>query len=152
MAQLTISQLIKMLLFGFVIVLVIYGVSLGFNSYVIPYFKDIGPSTEDPRNLNTQFYETLVAPENVVATLDAKKFFIVDGNKINYFIEDSGIYFKVDFWWDTKAGELIDYKINMDGDYLKKINVGDRVVEYKALVKINGGEVVGSEVYKVTGA
>ena len=42
MAELTINNLIKMIIAGVVIVVVILGIYFGFKNYVIPFFEGIG--------------------------------------------------------------------------------------------------------------
>lgn len=42
MTELTISQIIKIIIILFVIVIVIAGVYLAFKTYVIPYFQGLG--------------------------------------------------------------------------------------------------------------
>jgi len=41
MSELTINQIIKVIIAVFVIVVVVLGVYLGFRHYIIPYFKNL---------------------------------------------------------------------------------------------------------------
>lgn len=46
MAELTINQIIKIIIVVFVIVVVVGGIYLAFKEYIIPYIKGIGFGTE----------------------------------------------------------------------------------------------------------
>ena len=44
MVELTIEQVIKIIIYVFVIIMVVIGIYLAFKNYIIPYFENIGPS------------------------------------------------------------------------------------------------------------
>jgi len=150
MAELTISQLIKMLLFVAVIVVVITGAYLGFRNYVIPYFEDLGPS-ERELDLSTPYYQDLMREENLAGVTVLKEgylyFSVKEGGATfgtSYYLDDGSIYIAEGeyFGFDEEIGE-IDKSSG-------KIKIFDEWLDKDMLLKnIDGGEKIGNEIYKI---
>ena len=157
MTELTTGQIVKIIIAVLVLVVMIGGIIMGFRGYVIPYFKDIGPSEQI--DLTTPYYQELLQDENLVGVVkrDLKYSYIiiriVGSDKKDdwkpttyYFFKDSGeIYKNVEgsnwnpFSWtkDPFAGKIAgDGKIVIEREYIQELEV------------INGAERIGDGIRK----
>ena len=142
--ELTINNLIKMVIAMLVIVLVIAGIYLGMKSYVIPYFSGIG--FEEPKvDINTQFGGELIQDKNLIGRVDKDGFFMYENKKTDLRFKDNKILLFESFlgigWLnpDTKAGT-----IEQDGKL-----VVEPITEYYEI--LNGAYKYGNEIYKIGG-
>ncbi len=112
MSDLTISKLIKMVVGGFVIVVVILGLYFAMTSYVIPFFKGLGFGSEGPGG---EFVgeADVCEEEKLVGSLEKDGellYFKYEGEKTRFYILEDKIY-KDRLGFDQDAGEVVDGKI-----------------------------------------
>ena len=135
--ELTINNLIKMVIAGVVIVIVILGIYFGMRNYVIPYFSGIGFGGED--DIGEIVGEAGVCEgKTPIGILDKRKskggftesFFIYNGKKTNIYFSKEG-YVKINNWGrEDTAGRVNGYEIEIDDKYKK----GDAKVLDGALI------------------
>ena len=136
--ELTINNLIKMVIAVFVIVLIVTGLFIAMKSYVLPYFSGIG--FEEPKvDVNTQFGRELIQEKNLIGRVDSDGFFIYEKRKTDVYFDEGKIKEAVDWWLDDKIGFVgSDGKIELDG-----------ATEYFEVLE--GSYKYGNEIYKVGG-
>jgi hypothetical protein len=110
--ELTTNNLIKMTIAVLVIVLIITGIFIGMRSYIIPYFSGIG--FEEPKiDINTQFGNDLVKPENLIAITKEDsdhEYLWIDNKETLWYFEDGDIMQVEtrlgydDLKWDSEVG------------------------------------------------
>ena len=108
MAELTIDQIIKIVLAVLVLVLVLTGIYMAFSNYIIPYFSDLGPSQEP--DISTPYYQDLIKDDNLIAKTSVDK----DVNFID--VRQGNDFARTDYYFLRKTGKI--YK-NLDGGWLK---------------------------------
>lgn len=146
-AELTVNQIIVMVIAVFVLVIVIVGAGLAFYNYIYPNFK--GYTYEDKRNLDGPYYNSLIKPENVVASTDGQTktpYIILNGQKTKYYFTADRKQIKEATSWYQKnpiVAEIdVDYKIKVSDEYLQKD---------PRLAVIENGELIEREIYKAGG-
>ncbi len=116
MSDLTISKLIKIVMGGFVIVVVILGLYFAMTSYVIPFFEGLGFGSEGPGG---EFVgEADVCEEGkLVGSLerDGKAFYFrYEGERTRFYIRENKVW-RADQWlwsWnDEEFGVVVEGKI-----------------------------------------
>jgi hypothetical protein len=144
--ELTINNLIKMVIAVLVIVVVIGGLFMAMKSYVLPYFAGLG-FEESNLDVNSQFGQELIKDKNRVGRVDSKGFFITLENvETEVYFKDQKVRIKEvgfrgvdEFDLDAKAGT-----IGKDG----RLEV-EPITEYYEI--LNGAYKYGSEIYKIGG-
>jgi hypothetical protein len=142
MSELTTSQIIKIVIGVFVLAIVIIGVAMAWNNYIMPWFK--GYTIEDKRDLSTSFYQNLVNEKNVVAYMDEKGggVLYLNNQKTDYYFTSNKREIKEKMPWYKfdKGVAKVDnnFKINVNGEYLQKDS---------RLSAINGGELINNVIY-----
>ena len=98
MVELTINNIIKMIIAVFVLVAVIGGIYLGFKSYVIPFFDGLGFGGGDGNDNGFEEYKDICEGKAVIGILNPETVMGVDpilrvfyqGSKSNFFISEYG--------------------------------------------------------------
>ncbi len=147
--ELTIGQIIKVVIAALVFVVVVLGVVLGFNSYIVPYFTEIGPSGIE-KNLDTQYYQDLLDDENLVATVvevrgENAHYLNINGEQTNYY-----------FWKENVQKIYEDDYSFWNRDNLIGILDNNGIVDIENpvndnLKSLDGGEKIGRAIYKIGG-
>ena len=143
--ELTINNLIKMVIAVFVIVLIVTGLFIAMKSYVLPYFSGIG--FEEPKiNVNTQFGRELIQEKNLVGRVDSEGFFIYEKKKTDVYFKEGKIEVleKGAFGWDWINPDSEIGLVGNDG----KIELSG-ATEYSDVLE--GSYKYGNEIYKVGG-
>jgi len=152
MTELTTNQIIKIVIAVFVLVIVVAGAYLSLKYYIIPYFRDLGPSEPDV-DASSPFYQECL--KNKVAYLDKGYINIFDkkdsskSKLTEYYVKSIKIYkyntYSAGWGWiadilqrDTEVGII-------ESDGIIKINndLGDA-----DLKELNGATKVNNEICK----
>lgn len=131
MAELTIEQTIKIILGVLVVTAVVISITLGFKSYIIPYFNSFFPSEEI--DTSTPFYQELMKPDNLIASLGS------DGKMITekYYLSRNKIWEKREgVWWnpftykrDPEVGAIDEKQIvHINEAYSKGNYLGESIL------------------------
>jgi len=145
--ELATSEIVKMVIAVFVLIIVIVGAYAGYKYYLVSYFKDLGPSGYKEPDLSSSYYQSLIVESNRVASVentveDVKWIYDKNGGKTFYYFwkETNSIYLDVPFWADKQVGE-----ISSTG----KIKIFDSYTGNSFLSIINNGERVRGQIYKM---
>ena len=145
MAELTINQLIKIVIALIVMIIIILGIYAGVRYYIIPYFSGIG--FEEPKvDINTQFGRELIQEKNLIGRVDSEGFFIYENKKTDLYFEEGEIKIKEYGWfgWDKLNPDESAGIVGNDG----KLEVKEITQYYSVL---NGAYKYGNEIYKIGG-
>ncbi len=141
MSELTISNVIKMIVAILVIAVVVLGVYFGFTNYVIPFFKGLGfgDGVIDDDGFDGGLEEKSICDgKNVVIIIKEDKdlggyphdYFYYRNSKVNAYLEDNLIYSTYEAVLDDEVtstttiakeqvGSIIDNQIKIDIDQVK---------------------------------
>jgi hypothetical protein len=126
MAELSIGQIIKMVVAVSVLVVVIVGAIYGFR-YVYGYFEDLGIIGEDYEepDLKVEFYQELIREGEVIAIIDSEGYIVRNRIKSDYFVRNR-IIEKDGFWYNPDVGKIdSDLKVDIvegeNNEILKEI-------------------------------
>ncbi len=142
--ELTINNLIKMVIASVVIVVVILGVYFSMKAYVIPYFSGI--SFEEPKiDINTQFSKELIQEKNLIGRVDENSFFISEKEG------RTKIYFKKDKIYLEKYGLFGLDELKFDEEIGELDNEGKISIYYgvEGSEGLNSAYKYGKEIYKI---
>lgn len=153
--ELTTSNLIKIIIGVFIIVLVILGVYIAMKNYIIPYFSGIG--FEEPKiDANTEFGKELIQDKNKIGIVDNEGYFVYQGKKTDVYFKENKIYLreyfgelKTGFWSIFLLNPIKRLKPNSEIGSLDnegKISI-NKEVEYKDI--LNNAYKNGNEIYKI---
>lgn len=153
MSGLTISKLIKMVMGGFLIVVVILGLYFAMTSYIIPFFKGFGFGGEGPEG---EFVggADVCEEEKLVGSLEKEGdllYFRYKNKKTVFYINKNKIY-KDKPGFDTLVGELIEGKIIIFTSaltwYRKLPEDPETLQELKQLLALEHSVIKGNEICK----
>ncbi len=138
MAELATSQIIKMALAVLVIGIVVGGASYAVYSYIIPYFKGLGPiGTPD---FTTPFYTDLIQNGVVTAKLFDNYIYVKNVKTPYYFEDDGELREDINWAWDTYVGKV--------SEKTAQIEIEKEFLNIPELAEVNEGFRIGNEIRK----
>lgn len=147
MAELAISQIIKMTIAVAVMAIIIVGVVLSFTTYIVPYFAG---DSEPPKDITTPYYQTLMQPQNFAASVLIKdssghsQIMMKGAKRINYYFDGfSEIKTPSGHWW------IRDSVVGSVPKETGKIKINSQYISDSDLQILDGAERIGNEIYKI---
>lgn len=142
--ELTINNLIKIIIAVFVIVVVIFGIYSGMRNYILPYFSGLG--FEEPKiDMNSGFGKILIKEENKIARLDNENYLVFKNQKTD-------VYFKEQKIWIKEIGVLGIDRLDLDEEIGSLDNEGKITINPGfGYEELNGAYKFGKEIYKIGG-
>lgn len=143
MAQLTINNLIKIIIAVIVIVIVIVAVYFVMSNYIIPYFTDLG-FEESRIDTTTAFAKELLKEENIIGSVSDGTF-IYEGRETDLYFKSGSLYMKKTGWfnWDWTGRDIKVGNLDSEG----KIIISQEVPGTELL---SNAYKYGNEIYKIT--
>lgn len=153
MSQMTMEQIVKIIIAVFVFILVLTGVIIGFRNYIIPYFTDLGPGQEK-EDFSSPHYQTLLKEESLIGVLSK------EGNKNFIMLKSGSSFVKTKYYFWKESGEIYE---NIEGGTLtfwtwrndKKVgefnSAGVITLDMSAseILSIQGATKIGNELRKI---
>src|SRR3989344_7169930 len=105
MVELTIEQIVKIVIAVLVLVVVLGGAYFIFKDKILSYFGDLAPS--EKQDLSSPYYQELLGnDENLIGTIDKEQHIIVDGKKTGYYLKKRSIKRPAAWWFDKEVGVI----------------------------------------------